>query len=84
VIVVDGGRRIADVLTPIYRRLGLEWDPRTAGDLADHIPGITLDGVAHAVHERLADRHRLEDAVLAPWILDEGRVLATAHVAPAA
>jgi lipoate-protein ligase A len=84
VIVVDGGRRIADVLTPIYRWLGLEWDPRTAGDLADHIPGITLDGVAHAVHERLADRHRLEDAVLAPWILDEGRVLATAHVAPAA
>ncbi|MDX1748472.1 MAG: lipoate--protein ligase family protein, partial [Halobacteriales archaeon] len=39
VVVVDEGDRIRDVLIPVYRALGLDWDPRTAGALADRSPG---------------------------------------------
>ena len=84
VIVVDGGRRIPHVLSPIYRALGLSWDPRTSGDLADHLPGVTMDAVAHAVRSRLADQHQIRDVGLPGWIIDRGRTLAAGHIAPAA
>lgn len=49
VIVVDGGDEIRDVLVPVYRLLGIDWDPTTAGDLARIVPGITVEDVRKAM-----------------------------------
>lgn len=84
VIVVDGGLRIADVLTPVYAALDLPWRPRTSGDLADHIPGITLSDVTTALTARLESLGPIEPSVLPDWVIAEGRTLAASHVAPAA
>ena len=40
VIVVDGADRVRDILIPVYEALGLDWDPATAGAVADEVPGI--------------------------------------------
>lgn len=84
VIVVDGGRRIADVLGSVYAALSLEWTPTTSGDLADRVPGISLDTVAAAVLRRLSDHDEIAPASLPDWIVSEGRDLAPSHIAPAA
>lgn len=84
VIVVDGGLRIADILRPVYTALGIPWDPRTSGDLADHIPEVTLAQVSQALVTRLDSFGRVESSVLPDWVVAEGRALAASHVAPAA
>lgn len=84
VIVVDGGRRIADVLIPVYRALELEWDPRTSGDLADFLPTVSVDDVADAVLARLALHDTVVSRSLPDWVVAEGRGLAQGHIAPAA
>lgn len=84
VIVVDGGRRIADILRPVYAALEVPWDPRTSGDLADRIPGVTLADATAALTARLESLGVVEPATLPDWVLAEGRSLAASHVAPAA
>ena len=84
VIVVDGGRRIADVLGPVYRALGLAWEPRTAGDLADHLPIVSRQAVTEAVVARLAAHAPMVSATLPDWLIEEGRRLTPAHISPAA
>jgi octanoyl-[GcvH]:protein N-octanoyltransferase len=81
VIAVDGGRRIAEALAPVYRELGIEWNPRTAGDLHDHLPVITMEATAGAVIGRLEELGPLSFEDLPTWIVVEGRRLAAAHVA---
>ncbi|HSJ28525.1 MAG TPA: lipoate--protein ligase family protein [Acidimicrobiia bacterium] len=83
VIVVDGGRRIAEALSPVYRELGIPWEPTTAGDLRDHLPDLTIDATARAVIARLAAACSLSVEELPGWLVDEGRRLAPAHVATA-
>lgn len=59
VVVVEHGHRVRDVLIPVYRALGLDWDPRTAGALADRSPGIDTPLVARAIINSFANRFRL-------------------------
>lgn len=84
VIVVDGGRRIAEILRPVYAALDIDWDPATSGDLADWIDGATLPAVTEVLTARLEALGLVERATLPDWIVDEGRELAPSHVAPAA
>jgi len=84
VIVVDGGRRIADVLRPVYEALAIPWDPTTSGDLGDRVPGLDMKTVREAVLARLADVADVRAATLPPAIVAQGRALADSHVAPAA
>lgn len=49
VIVVDDAKRIRDVLIPVYRALGIDWDPRTTGALADKAPGLDTHTVSEEV-----------------------------------
>ena len=49
VIVVSEGERVRDILIPVYEALGLDWDPATAGAVADEAPGVTWEDVAQAL-----------------------------------
>jgi octanoyl-[GcvH]:protein N-octanoyltransferase len=53
VIVVAEGERVRDVLVPVYEALGLDWDPATAGAVADEVPGVAWEDVAQALLEEL-------------------------------
>jgi lipoate-protein ligase A len=55
VIVVAEGDRVRDVLVPVYEALGLDWDPATAGAVAQEVPGITWEDVAEALRAELPD-----------------------------
>jgi lipoate-protein ligase A len=48
VIVVSEADRVRDILLPVYAELGLDWDPATAGAIADEVPGTTWEQVADA------------------------------------
>lgn len=69
VIVVGASERVRDALVPVYEALGLEWQPETAGSVADEIGAISWEEVRDALHEEIR-RHRdlqpalLDDAVL--------------------
>jgi lipoate-protein ligase A len=59
-VAVTDGDALRAVLTDVYAALDLEWDPATAGAIADELPDATLDAVERAIVET------------APWELTEG------------
>ncbi|HZD23727.1 MAG TPA: hypothetical protein VE569_10055, partial [Acidimicrobiia bacterium] len=69
VVVVDDAHRVRDVLIPVYRALGLDWDPRTAGSLADRSPGITPKLAAESIENSFADEFALIPGSLTESIL---------------
>lgn len=84
VIVVDHGERVRDVLVPVYRALRIDWDPRTAGALADRSAGTKTSDVSGAV---IAQLQRLADIVEAPipaGIIEQGRSMIERHTPAAA
>jgi octanoyl-[GcvH]:protein N-octanoyltransferase len=80
VVVVDGGRRIRDVLIPIYRALALDWDPRTVGALADLSPGLTTASVADAIISTMADHYQLEEGDLPDQVVEDATGLIAEHL----
>lgn len=80
VVVVDEGHRIRDVLIPVYRALGLDWDPRTAGSLADRSPGLTTRLVLDAIHDQFRRRYPLVERDLPPEILERADQLLEDHL----
>jgi octanoyl-[GcvH]:protein N-octanoyltransferase len=50
VVVVDGGQRLRDVLDPVYAALELQWDPRTAGAVADELGEALPPAPAYGAH----------------------------------
>ena len=79
VIVVDGGPRIADVLVPVYRNLGLDWNPHTSGDLRSAIPGLTWETTRDAVLSAFAGLTEIEFKPLPTEILERARTLEPQH-----
>jgi lipoate-protein ligase A len=67
VIVVSEADRVRDVLVPVYSALGLDWDPGTAGAVADEAPGVSWEDVAAAVLAELPAHEpaELDSATLA-------------------
>jgi len=53
VIVVAEAERVRDILVPVYEALGLDWDPATAGSVADEVPGATWEDVSDALRAEL-------------------------------
>lgn len=80
VVVVDGGDRIKEVLVPVYRALGLDWDPRTAGSLADKAPGLDTEVVADAIVESFATRFDLVEGELPAVVLERALSLVEGHL----
>ncbi len=80
VVVVSDADRIRDVLVPVYRALGIVWNPATVGELAGAVPGVGVDDVAAAITRVLAERHDLTRASLSTETIARGRSLAAEHV----
>lgn len=80
VVVVDGGDRIRDVLGPVYRALGLAWDPATAGALADVSPGLSTAVVMDAIETQFRSRYRLSEGTIPPSIMSQAEDLLQDHL----
>lgn len=79
VIVVRDPDSIRSVLSPVYSRLGIEWDPATVGSLDEAVPGVGLTDVVDALRTELATRLQLHDDVLSPSVIAAGRANAHRH-----
>jgi lipoate-protein ligase A len=80
VVVVDDGERIRDVLIPVYRALGLDWDPRTSGALADRAPGLDNEQVAAAIVRAMSQRFDLASGQLPDSVIVEARTMLPDHL----
>ena len=85
VIVVEGAERIRQVLDPVYEALGLEWDPRTAGAVAEEVePRPALwESVRDALLGEYAERYELVPGRLDEETLALAQGLAAEHRPPA-
>lgn len=76
VIVVCHGDRVRAVLEDVYARLGMEWDPATAGAAEDAAPGLGVDAVERALLDAYAAGTELREATLDPETVERARQLA--------
>ncbi|HEY3190443.1 MAG TPA: hypothetical protein VGJ70_23330 [Solirubrobacteraceae bacterium] len=76
VVVVRDGERVRAVLRDVNAALGLDWDPRTAGALADVVPGAEAGAVRDAI---LAQRAELEPGSVDAATLALARELQARH-----
>ena len=81
-IVVAGGDRLNEILTPVYTALNLHWRPEATGAVADEAPGTTWDDVAEALTAEYDKRHGLSPAQLDEETLTLARRLAPEHKSP--
>ena len=79
VVVVDGAERVRDILIPVYRALDLDWDPATAGSLADEVPGISYDDAQRAIVSEFAAGYELYDGKLSSEVLAQAETLEADH-----
>lgn len=80
VVVVDGARRVRDVLIPVYRALRIDWDPRTTGALADRSPGLDTGKVAKAIIGEVGRVFDLQRRPLPTAVVDSARALIAEHL----
>jgi octanoyl-[GcvH]:protein N-octanoyltransferase len=81
VIVVGGSERIRDVLIPVNRALGLDWDSSTVGSLQDEVPGVTWEDASRAILDQFAKAHDLMAGRVGRDILALAELLAPRHEA---
>lgn len=92
VLVVRGAERVRTALVPVYEALGLDWDPATAGSVADAIdappppesgPDPLTDEVSAAIRAELAGSYEVREATLDAETLELAEQLRARH-APSA
>jgi lipoate-protein ligase A len=81
VLVVTGSELLRDALVPVYEALELDWDPATAGSVADEVPGVGLEEAEEALLAELGERFELVDAELDPTTLELAAELEGGHLA---
>jgi octanoyl-[GcvH]:protein N-octanoyltransferase len=82
ILVVDGERRVNDVLAPVYAALGLDWNPAASGSVSTEAPGASWGAVCDAVVTEYAREYDIEEVeeldaetlALAHELADEHRV----------
>jgi len=79
VLVVDGERRVNDVLAPVYDALGLDWDPAATGSVTAEAPDASWDAVRDALVAEYARDYEVEEAMVDPETLSLARELAGEH-----
>jgi octanoyl-[GcvH]:protein N-octanoyltransferase len=82
VLVVGDSARVRGVLVPVYQALGLDWNPSTAGSVADELPGVTMDDAERALVEELEALYEIDEVPLDPETLAIAQRLAPEHRSP--
>ncbi len=82
VIVVEGADRVRDILTSVYRAMGLDWNPCATGAVADEAPTATVEATIGALREAFASEYELEQAHVDVKTLELARRLAPEHLSP--
>ena len=82
VVVVNGESRVRDVLLPVYRHLGFDWDPETAGSIGDEVGAVTYHDVQQAIIDAFSARYDLEEAPLFAETVELASRLEPDHVVP--
>ena len=77
VVVVGDSERLREVLLPVYRALGLEWDPSTAGSVRDELGTVSYEAVERALVEEFARHHKLVETGISSDTLRTGRAMGT-------
>jgi octanoyl-[GcvH]:protein N-octanoyltransferase len=78
-VLVAGGDRLRAALVDVYRALELAWDPRTAGALADVLPGASIVAVEQALLAARARDRELAAAAIDDATLELARELEARH-----
>ena len=81
VIVAADTERLRSVLIPVYEALELDWEPRTAGSVADEVTGVGLAAVESAILNELDERFDVSELELGEDLLGEARASAERHEA---
>ena len=79
VLVVTDGALVRATLEPVYAALELDWDPATAGSVADEVPGTTLDDAERALLAEVEREFELVDAELDAETLELAAGLEASH-----
>jgi lipoate-protein ligase A len=79
VIVVRDSARVRAALEPVYRALGLDFDPAAAGSVEDELGAVTLADAAAALRAELARRFALDEAKLDAQTLARAEALTPEH-----
>jgi octanoyl-[GcvH]:protein N-octanoyltransferase len=82
VVVVGSSDRVRDVLVPVYRALGLDWRPETAGSLADELGDCPVERAEAAILAELEARFELEEGSIGGATLELAASLERDHVSP--
>jgi lipoate-protein ligase A len=78
-VAVRDADALRHVLADVYRALELDWDPATAGGVADEVAGVTVDDVERAVLDAYASRWELVEAPLDAGTLEHADQLLPRH-----
>ncbi len=73
VVVVADAPRVRNVLVPVYRAMGLEWDPSTVGSVEQEDPSLGWDAVVDAILAEFARRFLLHDDGLEARTVERAR-----------
>jgi len=79
VLVVAGAERIREVLAPVYREMGLVFDPARVGSVSEELGGISQAEVADALCSAFGRHHELIPAELSLELLADAETLAPEH-----
>jgi octanoyl-[GcvH]:protein N-octanoyltransferase len=79
VVVVGQAGRVRDVLEDVYADLGLQWEPRTVGSIADEAPGVSIEDVEHALLGIYSGRYHLAAATITAQELATATELLSRH-----
>ena len=84
VLTLSGSDQLRDLLVPVYRALGIEWDPSTVGSLADLAPGQTaeFERVSEAIVAAFGRQRELVERKLDPATEAEATETANAYRSP--
>lgn len=79
-IIVTDPDPIRAVLTDVQAALGLDWEPRTGGAIAELHPDVTVDAVEEALLTAYSREYELVPAALTPTDAEAARGFVDAHL----
>jgi len=79
VLVVRNGHRSREVISDIYRELGLPIDPSVAGAVSDQYPDVSIERILGTVLVHLRDRYEATPTALPVELLERAISLPCKH-----